>query len=221
MAMKSAKSAGIGVEGSRPSILGARFVAVAVILSSLLLTAPPASAAQLSRTLKNVAPTPHRAPVGASMNAIAASIADAAQRHGWEVTEESPDALRASLWVRGRHHAIVRIGFDETNYWIDYVDSENLNYSDRDLRVPGPSGRVVEGPRIHPNYNRWVETLARAIEATTPRTPLAREEEPGPPPVSTPRISVAEELEKLDSLRERGVLTQEEFDQEKAKLLSR
>ena len=34
-------------------------------------------------------------------------------------------------------------------------------------------------------------------------------------------LSVADELDKLDKLRQRGVLTQGEFDQEKAKLLAR
>jgi hypothetical protein len=33
-------------------------------------------------------------------------------------------------------------------------------------------------------------------------------------------ILIADELEKLDALREGGVLTQEEFDKQKAKLLA-
>ena len=49
------------------------------------------------------------------------------------------------------------------------------------------------------------------------------------PPKSNPtdaapvgsQLLIAEELENLDALRERGVLTQEEFDQQKAKLLAR
>jgi hypothetical protein len=37
----------------------------------------------------------------------------------------------------------------------------------------------------------------------------------------TSPLPIADELDKLDKLRRRGVLTQEEFDQQKTKLLAR
>jgi hypothetical protein len=50
----------------------------------------------------------------------------------------------------------------------------------------------------------------------TPRSAIRVEQTRTPSP-----IMIADELEKLDALRERGVLTQEEFDRQKAKLLAR
>lgn len=166
--------------------------------------------------LRNIPPTPHGAPVGTPLEELAASIRHAANVNGWQVIGSAPGSVMASLRVRNRHHCIVRIGFDETSYWIDYVDSENLDYSEKDLRLPGPRGRVVKGPRIHRNDNRWVASLAKAIEigARMP-VPVSRPTRASSPPL------IADELEKLDSLRQRGVLTQEEFDQQKKKLLAR
>ena len=46
-----------------------------------------------------------------------------------------------------------------------------------------------------------------------PKAPAAQQEA-----TSTP-VMIADELEKLDALRQRGVLTQQEFDAQKAKLL--
>ena len=204
----------------------ARFGILLLGLSFGLFASMPAYSAKPSRTVRNFPPTSHRAPNGTSLADVAAAITDAARTLDWSVNEEGAESLVATLWVRRKHRAVVRIGFDETNYWIEYVDSENLNYSENDLRVAGPSRRFVKGPRIHPNYNRWVETLARAIEDRTAHSEQVRRQKPrntrepslAPP---NPPAFVADELEKLDSLRERGVLTQEEFDLEKAKLLSR
>ena len=41
------------------------------------------------------------------------------------------------------------------------------------------------------------------------------------PVSSDPQSFVADEIEKLDALRAQGVLTQQEFDQRKTKLLAR
>jgi hypothetical protein len=42
---------------------------------------------------------------------------------------------------------------------------------------------------------------------------------PPPPPAAPAHADVVSQLEKLEELRQRGVLTQAEFDQQKAKLL--
>ena len=41
------------------------------------------------------------------------------------------------------------------------------------------------------------------------------------PASSGQSILIADELEKLDALRDKGILTDEEFDRQKAKLLAR
>lgn len=54
---------------------------------------------------------------------------------------------------------------------------------------------------------------ARPVPATAPAEPSIRQ-------VSARHVSVADELQKLAALRDEGVLTEEEFAQQKAKLLN-
>lgn len=44
---------------------------------------------------------------------------------------------------------------------------------------------------------------------------------PPPPPPPSPTLSIPEQIEKLDELRERGAITEEEFQAKKAELLKR
>ena len=62
--------------------------------------------------------------------------------------------------MRRTHEAVVTIGYDELNFWIDYKDSKNLNYNPKDLirKRKGDRRVVTKGPRIHPNYNRWLQS---------------------------------------------------------------
>jgi len=76
--------------------------------------------------------------------------------------------------------------------------------------------RSKKGEWIHKNYNGWVEGLANEIRIAVHDPTKHRE---GPPRESHP--FVADELTKLHSLFERGVLTKEEFEGQKQKLLSR
>jgi len=188
---------------------------------SLLFALMGAHPAAASETIVDIPPTPHRAPAGTPLPDIAASIKQAAKDRTWVITDEDPGVLTADLLVRYKHRAIVRIGYDDLNYWIEYLDSENLDYSEKDRRRhtrPGRSAEVIKGPRIHKNYNRWVRYLAKAIEFRTGNPPraLVTNENTGREPVF-----VADEIEKLDALRKRGVLTQKEFEHQKAKLLAR
>ncbi len=191
-----------------------------LILATLFLflswTGPPAGSAAHA-TIRNIPPTAHLAPSGTPLADLAAAIKAAGDELDWEVTGESPGVVRLRLRIRA-HEAIVVVGYDKSNYWIDYSDSFNLDYSPNDFRKPGPSRRVVRGPRIHHNYNIWVDRLSKKIALHLKFPPKAIVEEQ-----MLPRqpILIADELEKLDALRERGILTQEEFDLQKAKLLSR
>ncbi|MEE2664223.1 MAG: SHOCT domain-containing protein [Myxococcota bacterium] len=184
---------------------------------SLLWLAAPDAAASRSATIRNVPPTPHFAPDGTPLVDVAAAIKLAMGDLQWRVVGEVPGSISASLVVR-RHEAVVTIGYDESNYWIDYQDSVNLNYSPNDLTWTGRARRPrVEGPRIHPNYNVWVSDLGRRI-AIRARTPP--DAEMADTAVPDKAVLIADELEKLAALLQRGLLTQEEFDQQKAKLLA-
>jgi len=188
---------------------------VVLLIAVLMLSglAPPIAAA--STTIRNIAPTPHSAPVGTPLAAISAAVRLAANQQGWIITEEMPGVMQASLRVR-THTAMITIGFDESNYWIDYRDSVNLDYNPNDRRKT-KTRRAMKGPRIHRNYNLWVAQLAEGIadQAKSPPSPNLTDSAPSVNP-----ILIADELEKLNALRERGILTQEEFDQQKAKLLA-
>ena len=131
------------------------------VLFVLLLEPTIATAAQRSKTIENIPPWPHLAPVGTSPERLVADITAAAADQGWRVIGEAPGVVTAIL-MRRTHEAVVTIGYDELNFWIDYKDSKNLNYSPKDRMGSARDKRriVTKGPRIHPNYNRWVAELA-------------------------------------------------------------
>ncbi len=179
-----------------------------------LLAPAIATAAQRSATIENILPRPHFAPTKASPEQLVAAIRVAAEEQGWRIIGKSPSVMTAVL-VRRSHEAVVTIGYDESSFWVDYKDSKNLNYNPKDRMGVGKNRRnvvITKGPRIHPNYNLWVAELANQIAYRTQDPPRLSKEPP---------LLIADELDKLDQLRQRGVLTQEEFDQQKAKLLAR
>ncbi len=189
-------------------------VAAVIVAAAALTTAESAKGG----TIRNIPPTPHTAPSGTPLADIAASIRLAAKEKGWQITSEEPGVMQATLPIRS-HKAMVEIKYDASDFSIDYKDSFNLDYSPDDL-VKGPRHRrrTVKGPRIHRNYNIWVRQLADRIiyHAISPThgDPIEK--------FTKPKKStlIADELEKLDSLRQRGVLSDEEFDRQKAKLLA-
>ncbi len=191
------------------------------VLFVLLLAPVIATAAQRSKTIENVPPWPHLAPVGTSPDRLVTAITAAAEYLGWRIIGEAPGVVTAIL-MRRTHEAVVTIGYDELNFWINYKDSKNLNYNLKDLtgRVGSRRSIVTKGPRIHPNYNRWVAELADQIALQMQSPPKWSNENPSNQSDASPLL-VADELDKLDKLRLRGVLTQGEFDQQKAKLLAR
>ena len=173
-----------------------------------------------SETIRNILPTAHGAPADASLEEISRAIEQAAGELQWYGASESAESIAVSTTVRQKHRATVMIGFDEANFWITYRNSSNLDYNASDVTMwTNVDKRVVvgKGPRIHKNYNVWVQDLANHIAMRT-RLLLADQRSQSPSP--SPAL-IADELEKLDQLRARGVLTQEEFDAQKAKLLAR
>jgi len=198
-----------------------RSIIKAISLFAILLVwatfSPTNARADRTATIRNIPPTPLHAPDGTPLADIAAAIRSAADSEQWIIVGESPGSMTARLHIRA-HTATVKIQYTESTYQIDYLDSRNLDYKPDDLRrrMPNKKFRTIKGPRIHNNYNVWVEDFGRSIEAYSYNPPKA-ESPKGAAPLNP--ILIADELEKLDALRQRGVLTQEEFDQQKAKLL--
>ena len=163
-------------------------------------------------TLKNIRPTPHGAPADTPLPNISEAIKSAARELGWRVTDETPGALQVSLSLRS-HEANVEIGYDAVSFWIEYRDSVNLNFHLDGLKAT-KRRKKIKGPRIHKNYNGWVTRLAERISAHAKNSPQMR------PVVIDPDRLIADELERLDALRQKGALTQDEFDTKKKKLLA-
>lgn len=195
---------------------GWRSSAGAVFASVLL-----AGAALASETIRNIAPTPHGIEAGTPLEVIEQALVQAAAEQQWFGALESPGVIVVSTTIR-THRATVAIGFDATNFWIDFRDSSNLDFNPKDLlrQDAGAAGRpriVKKGPRIHRNYNLWVEELAHHIAVRARSIAVADRTSA---PACGPAL-VADELDKLDRLRQRGVLTQAEFDAQKQKLLAK
>lgn len=196
-------------------------LALATSVFSLIHSAP-VSASPPGVAIYNVAPTPHFAAPGTSPDEIVTSLRHSAAIEHWTVTRVEPGLLTTQKWVREKHLAVVQIGFDDVYFWINYLDSENLNYrkNKRDLSAAALRGRrkkTIEGPFIHPNYNVWVKNLSSIILTrgitSNPDTSKGREQSFDVP-------LIADELRKLSSLREEGLLTQEEFEKQRKRLLS-
>ena len=203
-----------------------------VLLLEILVVSAIAVSAQAAALLKDVAPRPHEAPDDATLESIARSIIRGATEAGWLLVSESAGEIHVMLDVRGRHQATVAIGFDAETFRIDYVSSENLDYDPVGLSAP-PETRVKAvrrraqgewaGPRIHGNYNVWIRRLAEHVARR-----IARPLPPQPGDLDRRRggngatpVLVADEIEKLHRLFKQGILTREEFDAQKAKLLGR
>lgn len=104
-----------------------------------------------------------------TLDDVRSAITRGASAHDWKVSEVQPGELVASINVRDKHFASVTIKYSETAYSVTYRDSTNLEY-----QLSGPnaaplrrddfsSALPANTPMIHPNYNRWVDTLIRDI----------------------------------------------------------
>jgi len=206
-----------------PTALKTRKTQAAILVACLLLL-PQIAMARPSVTIKNIAPTPHHVEPGAARDEIAAAIEAAAGRANWMVLPPSKKGeLRLSLTVRRRHVAIVTVGFDETNFWIDYRGSTHLNYNANPTVQWRNSKRLeIPGPRIHPNYNLWVAELAKTIETEAEflvGVPKKWKELIDPPTPKSALLGVADRLEELARQLSEGEISRAEFDEQKARLL--
>lgn len=199
-----------------------RLVRSSLVASLLMvLLVGPGVAARPSVTLENIASSPHHAPEGASLGEIGQWIAVGASRGGWVLMKQEPGRMTLRLEVR-RHVAMVDVTYDETDFSIAYRDSINLNYSEKGkARFVNKRRIEIPGPRIHRNYNRWVNELADEIRISLVNPPRLRDLRDSPPeaPSQPFAASLADEIERLAGQRDRGLLTDEEFEKAKAKLL--
>ncbi|WP_374514999.1 hypothetical protein [Niveibacterium sp.] len=80
--------------------------------------------------------------------------------HGWALKSETPDRLVLVLEHRGKYRVEVAVSYDETQYSITYVASDNLRYSES-----------ADGARMIDNaYYRWLSALTKAASTALRNT---------------------------------------------------
>jgi hypothetical protein len=98
-------------------------------------------------------PQPAYVPPGIPAENVRAAILSVLDGRHWHAESEQQNQIVAVLVVRN-HSARVLITYNQQGVYIQYMDSQALDY------YVDSAGR----PRIHRNYNRWVERLAQNIE---------------------------------------------------------
>jgi hypothetical protein len=172
-----------------------------LLTTILLLAAAPARAATPVMNMIDV-PVPIQ-PDGSRypIEDVRAAIIQGCQAQRWSVEITGDGVLLARFNNKNKHFANVEITYSEHTYSIVYHSSENLDYNPK-------------RDTIHRNYNNWILRLSASIDKQFPlldaRAASAEELE-----------SLVEELLKIDDLRDRGILTDDEFDAEKRRLLTR
>lgn len=133
---------------------------------------------------------------------VRAAIIEGCLASEWVAVVDDEGQVRATLNIKNKHFAEVEIPYSASSYSIIYTSSTNLNYNEA-------------RQTIHRNYNRWVLRLSQSIDKVLRNPP--------PPTTNTPESGegdIYSEILKLDDLRNRGLLTDEEFETEKRKLLT-
>lgn len=194
-----------------------------LLLSFWLLLSPAISNA--ASPIQNIidVPFPIRSDGGPySIEEVRAAMIKGSQTPLWTGEVVGERTIRAKLNVRDKHFAIVEIQFSESTYSIIYVSSENLDYN--------PARQT-----IHRNYRNWVLQLSTMInrqfiwlesktvasEINTDRTDANKDGDSELRAKSEEKVDLYKELLKLDDLRQRGILTDEEFQSEKKRLLDK
>lgn len=85
------------------------------------------------------------------------AILSAAVSKQWEVREEGPGRMLATLHVRGKHTVMTDITYAPGTFSMKYRDSVNMKYG------AGSDGKGV----IHPFYNRWVQDFKEAVRVSS------------------------------------------------------
>lgn len=86
-----------------------------------------------------------------SFSQVEKGIISGAAMKGWVAKTIKPGHIEASINVRDKHSAKVKIEYSTKSYSIKYLDSKGLKYED---------------DTIHPNYNKWIHHLTSAINSS-------------------------------------------------------
>jgi hypothetical protein len=140
--------------------------------------------------------------------------------------------VRQAVWQRGNDIGDVVLNLEDPSYG---ATQDMFNMSGT---IEGTTtGQVVldniEGPYAvldilsplisEARQKKTVERQSSYVHNMTPGvpfgTPLAPPPAPAAPPAAAPQVDMVEQLKKLGELRDAGILTEEEFAAQKAKIL--
>ena len=181
------------------NILATAFFVISMIVA-------PAEAAPINK-LENLAIPTRADGTRFTLDEVRALIMQGCTRRDWKPEFEGNSRITCSILVRGRHYVKVDIPFNESDYSILYLESEEMNYN-------------AARQSIHRKYNGWVKNLQMMIDW---QFRDAAEKPPGEPVVEDSSGDTDsdryEALLKLGELRDKGLISEEEFEAEKQKLL--
>ncbi len=157
--------------------------------------------------LENLAIPDRTDGTGFSLDEVRILIMNGCTKRQWQPVYEGDAIITCSILVRGRHFVKVEIPFSEVDFSIYYLDSDQMDYD--------PATQ-----EIHRKYNGWVKNLRVMIEqqfseaAAKPAGSVVEER-----PRDVVESSRYDALLKLGELRDKGLISDEEFEAEKAKIL--
>lgn len=183
-----------------------------IILLALVMVPAIVGAASPIKNLMNVPISLKSDGTSLTDQEISAAIIEGCIAKGWSPIVNDQGVIRATISPRV-HFAEVEITYTPTTYSITYVSSRNLNYKHYKKKPD----------RIHKNYNNWIVKLSASISKAFHTTSSSTARVPAD--ANTGAIAergkqdMDSELMKLDELRKKGILTDDEFDEQKKRLL--
>lgn len=120
-----------------------------LVLSTLVCAVAIAGCSTVPIMNVNDAAVPSPAGKKAGDEQVRGAIVRAGTALGWQVKDEGPNQLSATLQLR-THTAVVDIPYSSGSYSIKYRSSVNLD---------------EKAGNIHKNYNGWIQNLTNGINA--------------------------------------------------------
>ena len=181
-----------------------------VVVLGLVIAPTVSDAAKPIMNLKDVSISVKGDGTSLTIQEVQAAIINGCRARRWSPGLDGEGMIRATINVRSKHFAEIEIPFTSTSYSIIYVSSKNLDYN-------------ASRRKIHRNYNNWVvklsATIDRELRKVTSNSNSDMDNAPAGVVSEKKQDDVYAELIKLDDLRNRGILTDDEFEAEKRKLL--
>jgi hypothetical protein len=133
--------------------MSTRLVAAVACFTVLLAASLPASARSAAVVDFEGMPIATGSGKQPTVEQVKNAVIAGARRAKWTASVQPNNALQLTFNSR-KHMAVVKTTYSAKTYSIKYANSDNLGYE-----------QVGGAATIHPNYNKWVDHLRKAIDA--------------------------------------------------------